>query len=309
MNVEDLECFLEVAKQKNMTVAARVLHIAQSTVSERVQQLETHLGALLFERSARERRLELTAAGKRLQAAAGRFVEVAEDIRSQARFGRSRPRPIRIGVNESVAYAWLDGWLARVRREQPDLAFDLKVGTTDELDAMMVGGALDLAIGTRGFGYRAIQRRELTTQPMVFVGASARHEKPEYSLRELAAEGFITFQMRSIVQQALHDLLRAECLDHCRVDTVSSVAVMLRLVEDGCGVATLPRLLVERANNPRLRILRCSTELNPIPLWLSWRAQRNSRPVSDAMATLLNELASIDVPTPRRAAARSRDGA
>jgi len=123
-------------------------------------------------------------------------------------------------------YAWLGGWLARVRHEQPDLAFDLKVGTTDELDAMIVGGALDLAIGTRGFGYRAVQRRALTTQPMVFVGASARHDKPEYTLRELAAEGFITFQMRSIAQQALHDLLRADDgLDHCRVDTVSSVAV------------------------------------------------------------------------------------
>jgi DNA-binding transcriptional LysR family regulator len=132
---------------------------------------------------------------------------------------------------------------------------------------------------------------------LLFVGATARHNKPEYSLRELAAEGLITFQMTSIAQQALLDLLRAECLDHCRVDTVSSVAVMLRLVEDGGGVATLPRLLVERANNPRLRILRCRTELNPIPLWVSWRAQRNSSPVSDALTTLLvvlDGLASTD---------------
>jgi DNA-binding transcriptional LysR family regulator len=67
-------------------------------------------------------------------------------------------------VNDSVAHAWLGGWLIRLRDKQPTLAFDLKVGTTDELDAMMVGGGLDLAIGTRGFGYRAIQRRELTAQ-------------------------------------------------------------------------------------------------------------------------------------------------
>jgi len=117
--------------------------------------------------------------------------------------------------------------------------------------------------------------------------SGARYDKPEYSLRELAAEGFITFQMRSMVQQELQDMLRAGGLDQCRVDTVSSVFVMVRLVEEGAGIATLPRLLVERANNPRLRILRCSTELNPIPLWLSWRAQRNSRSVSDAMASLL----------------------
>jgi DNA-binding transcriptional LysR family regulator len=93
-----------------------------------------------------------------------------------ARLAVQGPRPIRVGVNESVAYAWLGGWLARVRRDQPDLAFDLKVGTTDELDAMMVGGALDPRDRTRGFGCRAVQRRELAAQPMVFVGHRAPHQ-------------------------------------------------------------------------------------------------------------------------------------
>ena len=135
----------------------------------------------------------------------------------------------------------------------------------------MVGGALDRAIGTRGFGYRAIERWQLAELPVVFVGTTARHPRPEYSLQELAAEGLITFQARSLQAQSLHEMLRAECIAPCRVDTVSSIAMIIRLVEDGGGVATLPRVLVERANNPRLRILRCSTQLEPLPLWLSWR--------------------------------------
>lgn len=290
MRLDELECFLEVAKQGNMTVAAKVLHVAQSTVSERVQQLEGQLGVPLFERSSRDRRVTLTAAGKRLKAAAGRIVDVAEDIRARGRSGASMQRPIRIGVNGPVAHAWLGAWLARLRAEQPELAFDLKVGATDELDVMMVSGVLDLAIGTRGFGYRAIQRRELKPQQMVFVGATASHRKPEYSLRELASEGFITFQKGSVVQEELQERLLAEGLEHCRVDMVSSTFVIVRLVEDGAGVATLPRSLVERAHNPRLRILRCRTELTPVPLWLSWRTQRNSRLVSDAMAKLLVDL-------------------
>jgi len=51
MKLSELECFLEVAKQGNMTVAAKVLHIGQATVSERMQQLEANLGVVLFERS------------------------------------------------------------------------------------------------------------------------------------------------------------------------------------------------------------------------------------------------------------------
>src|SRR5215831_17506691 len=107
MKLEELECFLEVAKQGNMTVASRTLHLAQSTVSERIQQLEANLGVSLFERSARERRLSLTASGKRLQTVAGRLASVAADIRAEAHSGKARPKPARIGVNESVAYAWL----------------------------------------------------------------------------------------------------------------------------------------------------------------------------------------------------------
>lgn len=290
MKLDELDCFLEVAKQGNMTVAAKVLHLAQSTVSERVQQLEANLGVSLFERSARKRRVELTAAGKRLQTAAGRLASVADEIRAQGRSGQARPKPVRLGVNESVAYAWLGSWLTRVRRAQPGLAFDLKVGTTDELDAMMVGGALDLAIGTRGFGYRAIQRRPLAALPMVFVGTMGRHDKAEYSLQELAAGGLITFQAHSLQERSLHEMLRAEDIEGCRVDTVSSIAIIIRLVEDGGGVATLPRVLVERANSPKLRILKCRTELEPLPLWLSWRPPRNSRSVANAIAMLLTFL-------------------
>lgn len=223
MKLNELECFLEVAKQGNMTVAAKLLRVGQATVSERVQQLEEDLGVTLFERSARERRLELTSAGKRLQAVAQQLANVAQEIQAEGRSGRARPKPVRIGVNESVAYAWLGGWLARVRVAQPDQAFDLKVGTTDELDVMMVGGSLDFAIGTRGFGYRAIERRQLVALPMVFVGTAGRYTQREYSLEELATEGLITFQAQSLQAQSLQAKLRAEGIHRYRLDTVSSI--------------------------------------------------------------------------------------
>ena len=133
MKLEDLECFLEVARQKNMTTAAKALNLAQSTVSDRVSQLEAYLGAPLFERSARDRRLKLTAAGKRLRSIACRLSSVALDIRAQARAQRAKPEPVHIGVNESVAHIWLGSWLSRLRLEQPQLALDVKVGTTDEI--------------------------------------------------------------------------------------------------------------------------------------------------------------------------------
>jgi len=62
---------------------------------------------------------------------------------------RANARPtVKGSFQRGGAGGALGGWLTRLRLSQPALAFE--VGTTDEMDVLMVGGALDLAIGTRG---------------------------------------------------------------------------------------------------------------------------------------------------------------
>jgi DNA-binding transcriptional LysR family regulator len=94
----------------------------RDATSERIRQLEEHLGTPLFERSAGDRRLKLTAAGKRLRSIACRLSSVTLDIQREARAQRAKPQPVHIGVNESMAHVWLGSWLARLRVEQPQLA-------------------------------------------------------------------------------------------------------------------------------------------------------------------------------------------
>ncbi|HBT58919.1 MAG TPA: LysR family transcriptional regulator, partial [Pseudomonas sp.] len=63
-----LETFLVVAERLSVTEAARVLHLAQPSVSTQIAKLEQSLGLKLFEQIGK--RLHLTDAGKEVQAGA-----------------------------------------------------------------------------------------------------------------------------------------------------------------------------------------------------------------------------------------------
>ena len=62
MELRQVRYFLKVAELQNFTEAAKSLFIAQSTLSQQINQLENDLGVLLFDRVGK--RLYLTEAGQ-----------------------------------------------------------------------------------------------------------------------------------------------------------------------------------------------------------------------------------------------------
>ena len=67
LNFHHLRYFWAVAKEGNLTRAARQLHVSQSALSAQIKQLETDLGQPLFQRTGRT--LTLTEAGTKRRAA------------------------------------------------------------------------------------------------------------------------------------------------------------------------------------------------------------------------------------------------
>lgn len=78
--------------------------------------------------------------------------------------------------------------------------------------------------------------------------------------------------------------------------TISSISAMVQLVQGGFGVATLPRLAVQRLLAfPDLRALACDTALKPLPIHVSYRED----PSSPAMEAIVRSaLSFIDAQQP-----------
>ena len=84
MNNTDMEIFLFVLEHGTLTAAANALFITQPTLSNRIQSLETEVGAQLFHRKKGVRHIELTEAGQRFLPLAYRWQALLDETRGVA---------------------------------------------------------------------------------------------------------------------------------------------------------------------------------------------------------------------------------
>ena len=84
MNNTDIETFWAVLEHGTLTAAANALFITQPTLTNRIQSLETEVGAQLFHRKKGVRHIELTEAGQRFLPLAYRWQALLDETRGVA---------------------------------------------------------------------------------------------------------------------------------------------------------------------------------------------------------------------------------
>src|SRR6266540_431843 len=131
-NINDLQAFLAVARERSFTRAAAQLGVSQSALSHTIRGLEERLGLRLLTRTTRS--VAPTEAGERLLRTIGpRFDEIDAEL---AALSELRERPagtIRITAGEHPAEAILWPALAKLLPRYPDITVELIVdyGLTD----------------------------------------------------------------------------------------------------------------------------------------------------------------------------------
>ena len=118
MDTQNLRTFLTLANVKNFTQTASLLYVAQSTVTNRIAELEKEVGKQLFIRS--KKNISLTREGILLQDYAKRIVDLEEmsirEINSQA-FSRAS---LRIGTTNTLYECYLAPVLTQMMKENTD---------------------------------------------------------------------------------------------------------------------------------------------------------------------------------------------
>jgi DNA-binding transcriptional LysR family regulator len=271
MNLRFVEAFYWVATLKSVSRAAEKLFLTQSAMSARVAALEEELGVLLLDR--RDKQFRLTVAGSRFVSYAQKLLELQREVKTEMGSGLALAASLRIGAIESVLHSWLIPWIEKLRVEQPGLELELTVETTPVLMDQVQRGAQDIVFAALPAGGEGVRTKALPAMPMCFVGQAAQHRKRAYSLMELAKGELLTFQRGSQPHVALLDALRLAKVEHRRVHTISSISAMAQLVQGGFGVATLPLAAAQRLVEVQgLRVLKCNTQLPPLPIHASYRS-------------------------------------
>jgi len=86
---EELTTFVEVARCGSFAEAARSLNLPTTTISRKIQQLESELGVRLFNRTTRS--LSLTEVGERLLPKANMVMETIAEFKEEAVFHAASP--------------------------------------------------------------------------------------------------------------------------------------------------------------------------------------------------------------------------
>lgn len=141
LDIEAVQAFVLVADLASFTRAAEAMASTQSAVSLRIKRLEDELGRRLFERTPR--RVRLTAAGQLFLERARSLV--AAHASALEAFAQERRR-LAIGITDHAAGAELPQLLQRVKRAEPGLVLEMRVGSSRDLIAALDEGELDAAI-------------------------------------------------------------------------------------------------------------------------------------------------------------------
>src|SRR5262249_30281397 len=119
-NLDDLNAFLAVARERSFTKAAARLGVSPSPLSHSLRKLETRLGWRLRNRTTRS--VAPTEVGERLlRAVAPHFAEIETELTSIAELRAKPSGTIRITTGEHAAKTILWPALAKFLPQYPDI--------------------------------------------------------------------------------------------------------------------------------------------------------------------------------------------
>ena len=145
MNVTTVRLFLEVAEAGSLSKVAARRQTVQSHVSRQISDFEASFGAALFRRTGRG--VALTELGQRAAARLRTWLLETDRIEQELREESGKLLgEVRLGVIPSAAHPLMTRLFERLQIEHPGIRLNIAEAQGTELNAMLDGGAVDMAI-------------------------------------------------------------------------------------------------------------------------------------------------------------------
>jgi DNA-binding transcriptional LysR family regulator len=253
MDWDKLRIFHAVAEAGSFTHAGETLNLSQSAVSRQISSLEESLNVALFHRHARG--LILTEQGELLYRTAHEVFSKLAMAEAQLTESKDKPKgQLKVTATQAFGSSWLTPVLGEFIELYPDVQVDL-VLEDRELDLSM--READVAIRMAPPRQPELIQRHLMTVHLNVYASPAyikRHGIPK-SPEELDAHRVIVYgdDTTKPPVQDIDWLLRAggkrETNQRRPILKVNSVYAILRAVQSGLGLASLPEYMAQESTS------------------------------------------------------------
>ncbi|MBD2777498.1 LysR substrate-binding domain-containing protein [Iningainema tapete] len=253
MTFEQLRIFLAVAEFLHFTRAAEALYITQPAVSAAIQSLEVEYGIKLFHRIGRH--IEITDAGKLLQAEAQKIVEQVTLTEQGLRELNDLQRgELKLGSSLTIGNYWLPEKISKFKRQYPGIIFNCTLGNAEEICQGTAAGLFDFGFVTGEVKLSLksqIEQEVLGSERLqIVVGKSHPwYERTEICPEEILTTSWVMREAGSGVQQMFEHALQNWEIDLTKLDVVlvfNSSEMVKAVVEGGIGAAAIPELMVKK---------------------------------------------------------------
>ncbi|GAA4715500.1 LysR family transcriptional regulator [Brevibacillus fulvus] len=247
MDTRYLFTFREVAKCQSFTRAAEILGYAQSSVTTQIQNIETELGVVLFERWGRK--IRLTDAGRTFLQYTEQILALLNEAKEVLSEESQLNGTLTIGTVESLAAFYLPPFLQKFRIEQPQLKMLLQPGICSDLRQRVREGAYDFAVLLDELR----DEPDLVTinlgQEQLGVIAAIDHRlagKTQIEVTDFAGEDWIFTESGCSYRTMMEHILQKTGILIQSSFEFGSLEAIKQCVAYGLGLALLPLIAVEQ---------------------------------------------------------------
>lgn len=212
-DLRQLEIFRQVVDLESFSKAAKVVHLAQASVSERIANLEQAVGARLLDRLGRQ--VVPTKAGELMYKHAALLLEMKRTACLEMEYFLGlKQGEILIGGSTIPGNYILPKVMGDFHRKCPEVSVTLTIADTGKIREMVLAGEIELGIVGSKSPDRNLIYHELWKDELV-LAVPADHpwaKKTEVSLEDIAKEPLILREPGSGTLKITEDYLRSKGL-------------------------------------------------------------------------------------------------
>ncbi len=243
MNSEELKTFIFLSKVKNFTLAAEQLSVAQSTVTNRISELEKEVGKKLFRRGSKT--VTLTEEGEIFLSFAERILELESSSIDEMNAVSSHRRKFSIGAINATYEVYVKPLVDKCLQNNKETSIKVILGHSLDLIQLLQDHVLDMvfsAVPLKRVGYAC---DVFDTDKAVLVCAKGKNDFPDgITKEELAKISYLMCDLTlSDAGLYIRSLFPKNHVFRLEVDNTSK---LFPYIEQGIGYAFLPYKLVEQ---------------------------------------------------------------
>ncbi len=245
MDLKQLEYFITIVNEGNISKAARELHISQPPLSNQMKLLEKELDRVLFIRGSRT--IELTQEGKLLYERANTILNLSDSTIREIKNLKNKDRgTLRLGIISSIG-DYIMEVLKALNLDYPNIKYEIHEGNSYQLIELLRSRAIDIAIVRTPFNDEGFKTEYLNNDPILAVGDKIYFNGDEDTINaeELIDKPLIIYRRwENVIVNIFHNFGEYPNIKYINDDARTT----LNLAKKGLGIGLMPKSIVDKTD-------------------------------------------------------------